>query len=54
LTVIVAIVWFANGLFCKEKNLVPRYQEIIAGILGDECLMSITVITGSSEILMAV
>lgn len=44
----------ANGLFCKVLNLVPRHQEIVATILGQEHARLLTVAIGISEILMAV
>ena len=32
----IAAVWLANGLFCKVLNLVPRHQQIVAHILGEQ------------------
>ena len=32
LTYFIASVWFANGLFCKVLNLVPRHEEIVMGV----------------------
>ena len=54
LSSLIATVWIANGLFCKVLNLVPRHQEIIGRILGNEYAGLFTKIIGSSEILMAV
>jgi len=34
LTLLIATVWLANGLFCKLLNLVPRHRLIVARILG--------------------
>ena len=51
---LIATVWIANGLFCKVLNLVPRHQEIIGRILGNEYAGLFTKLIGSSEILMAV
>lgn len=48
------MVWFLNGLVCKVLNLVPRHQEIVARILGDDYARTITVLIGISEIMMAV
>ncbi|MGO4920571.1 DoxX-like family protein [Maribacter spongiicola] len=48
------MVWFLNGLVFKVLNLVPRHQEIVARILGDEYARKITVLIGISEIMMAV
>ncbi|HSV09397.1 MAG TPA: DoxX-like family protein [Hanamia sp.] len=50
----IAAVWIANGLFCKVLNWVPRHQQIVARILGNENPRLLTVLTGVSEIAMAV
>ncbi len=50
----IALVWLANGLFCKVLNLVPRHQEIVAAILGQDHSRLLTVAIGISEVLMAV
>ena len=54
LNYIIAAVWIANGLFCKLLNLVPRHQEIVAKILGNDHAGFLTKTIGISEILMAV
>lgn len=54
LTYIIAAVWLANGLLCKVLNLVPRHQQIVARILGDDFSRSLTILIGSSEIVMAI
>lgn len=54
LTISIALVWLANGLFCKVLNLVPRHQEIVATILGADYAWLFTKAIGVSEILMAV
>ncbi|MFT3702728.1 MAG: DoxX-like family protein [Agriterribacter sp.] len=51
---LIAIVWLANGLFCKVLNLVPRHQQIVASILGDEHAALFTRLIGFSEIAMAI
>lgn len=50
----IALVWLANGLFCKVFNLVPRHQEIVSGILGVPNARLLTVLIGISETLMAI
>jgi len=50
----IAIVWIANGLFCKVLNFVPRHQEIVARILGTEYARLLTVLIGVAEIGMAI
>ncbi len=49
----IAAVWIVNGLFCKLLNLVPRHQEIVGRILGNEYAGILTKLIGASEILMA-
>lgn len=53
LTYCITTVWFANGLLCKVLNLVPRHQQIVSGILGNEHAGIFTKLIGVSEILMA-
>jgi DoxX-like family len=53
-TYCIACVWIANGLFCKVLNIVPRHEQIVAGILGNEYSRPITLLIGISEIIMAV
>ena len=50
----IATVWIINGLLCKILNLVPRHQEIVARILGDEHAQPLTLLIGVAEIAMAV
>ena len=50
----IATVWIVNGFFCKVLNLVPRHQEIVANILGDDHARIVTILIGLSEIMMAV
>lgn len=51
---LIAAVWLVNGLYCKVLNLVPRHQEIVARILGDDYAPLLTKLIGVSEILMVV
>lgn len=50
----IAFVWIANGLFCKVLNFVPRHQEIIGKILGNENSLLFIKIIGGLEIAMAI
>jgi len=43
-----------NGLVCKVFNLVPRHEQIVAQILGDDYSRILTVLIGLSEIVMAI
>jgi len=52
LTYFIASVWLVNGLICKVLNLVPRHQQIVAEILGEEHARLFTIIIGISEIVM--
>lgn len=53
-TVIIATVWLVNGLFCKVLNLVPRHEQIVARILGNEYSRPLTFLIGLAEIVMAI
>ena len=50
----IASIWIISGLFCKVLNLVPRHQEIVARILGNDHAGFLTKAIGLSEIAMAV
>lgn len=54
LTYFIAIVWFANGFFCKVLNLVPRHQQIVARILGNDNARFLTILIGFAETGMAI
>ena len=54
LTYCIATIWFVNGLFCKVLNLVPRHQQIVAGILGEKYSRTLTILIGFLEIVMAI
>lgn len=54
LTLLIATVWIVNGLFCKVLNYVPRHEQIISRILGDDHAVLLTKAIGVSEIFMAV
>lgn len=49
----IAIIWIINGLLCKVLNFVPRHEQIVSRILSDEHSRILTVLIGSSEIIMA-
>ncbi len=50
---IIAFVWIVNGLFCKILHLVPRHEQIVARILGDQYSGLLTLLIGISEIVIA-
>jgi uncharacterized membrane protein YphA (DoxX/SURF4 family) len=54
LTYLIALTWLVNGLLCKVLNLVPRHEQIVARILGDQYSRTLTLAIGFSEIGMAV
>ncbi|WP_235299798.1 DoxX-like family protein [Portibacter marinus] len=53
LTIFISVVWLLNGLVCKVLNLVPRHQQIVAEILGQEHPRLLTILIGLSEVVMA-
>ena len=53
-TSIIVLVWLINGLFCKVLNLVPRHQEIVGRILGEQHSRMLTMVIGMLEIVMVV
>ena len=50
----IAAVWLANGLFCKVLNLVPRHQQIVGRILGEQYSTVFTKAIGVAETAMAI
>ena len=52
--ILIAAVWLVNGLFCKVLNLVPRHQQIVANILGNDHPRTFTLLIGLAEIGMAI
>jgi hypothetical protein len=54
ITICIALVWIANGLFCKVLHLVPRHEQIVASILGTAYAHPLTIAIGCSEITMAI
>jgi len=53
-TLLISLVWLANGLFCKVLNLVPRHEQIVGRILGEDYSKPLIILIGLSEIIMAV
>lgn len=47
------MVWIVNGLFCKVLHFVPRHEQIVARILGNDYSRPLTIAIGISEIFMA-
>jgi hypothetical protein len=54
LTIAIALIWLINGLYCKVLKLVPRHEQIVARILGEDHAAFFTKTIGILEILMAV
>lgn len=54
LTLLIALVWLVNGLVCKVLNLVPRHEQIVARVLGNDFSRPLTIFIGLSEIIMAI
>ena len=53
ITFLIAAVWLVNGLVCKLLNAVPRHQQIVGRILGEDYARPLTVLIGLAEIGMA-
>jgi uncharacterized membrane protein YphA (DoxX/SURF4 family) len=47
---LIALVWLANGLFCKLLHLVPRHEAIVARILEPAHAGVLTRLIGLGEI----
>jgi len=54
LTILISLVWLANGLYAKVLGFVPRHQEIAAKILGSEVSFLAVKVIGVLEICMFV
>lgn len=54
LSLFISIVWLVNGLFCKVLDLVPRHEQIVARVLGDDYSRVLTLLIGLAEIVMAI
>jgi hypothetical protein len=54
LTYAISVVWVINGLWCKVLNQVPRHQQIVARILGEEHSAVVTRTIGFAEIGMTI
>jgi hypothetical protein len=54
LKLVICLVWFVNGFFCKILNLVPRHQQIVGRILREQHAWLFTEVIGVSEILMVI
>ena len=53
LNIIIAFIWFINGLFCKVINLVPRHQDIVSEITSSVYSKELTITIGILEIFMS-
>lgn len=53
-TTVITLIWFVNGFFCKVLNLVPRHQEIVGRILGQQHAWLFTKSIGVAEMFMVV
>ena len=52
LTILIAMVWLVNGLFCKVLNLAPRHRQIVGEILTPYDSLILTRLIGVLELLM--
>ena len=53
-TILIALVWLTNGLYCKVLHGVPRHELIVAKILGSTYAAPLTKAIGLAEIMMAI
>lgn len=53
INILIAVVWFTNGLLCKVLNVVPRHEQIVSEILTETHSRVTTTIIGLLEIGMA-
>lgn len=53
INIVIASIWFINGLFCKVLNLVPRHEQIVANILSEDYSRPLIITIGCLEIAMA-
>ena len=53
-TSVIALVWLANGLWCKVLGGVPRHAAIVARVVGDDVAPLLTIVIGAAELVMAV
>lgn len=54
LTAFIASVWAFSGLFCKALNWIPRHQQIVSRILGEQHAVLWTKTIGVAEVCFAV
>lgn len=54
ITIIIALVWLVNGLYCKILNQVPRHEAIVAQIINTAHSRLLIIIIGFLEICMAI
>lgn len=54
MTLLIATTWLINGLVCKVLDIVPRHEQIVASILGNEFSKPLTILIGLFEIIMAI
>ena len=53
-TYLIALVWLINGLYCKVLNFVPRHQQIVGELFGDDWARPLTLTIGLLEIGMTI
>jgi uncharacterized membrane protein YphA (DoxX/SURF4 family) len=54
ITAFIASVWLLSGLCAKVLHLVPRHEQIVARVLGNEHASTFTLLIGIAEICLAV
>jgi len=54
ITCVLAFVWLVNGLYCKIFHRVPRHQQIVERIMGNNYAEQITILIGVGEVGLAI
>lgn len=54
LTLLLVVVWGANGLWCKVLGQVPRHEQIVARVVGEALAPTLTTLIGLAELGMVV
>lgn len=54
LRILIGIVWLVNGFWCKVLGGVPRHEQIVADILGENHAALLTLLIGLGEIALAI
>ena len=54
ITYLIALVWLVNGLYCKILGRVPRHEQIVVQILGEDYASVLIILIGIAELVMMI